>query len=82
MMLERMVEIGKKLEESCPDNDCVIYRNLYRIHTEIEEDRKNCKCESSKRALRLEQLRIERKLNDMYFHNYAVREYKKEVLKV
>jgi len=76
-------KIGRKLLEDCPQNDCVIYRNVFDRYNEMIEDLKRMETagcgESSILAVERTILSDMMKLNEMYFNNYAIQSYKKSV---
>lgn len=75
-----MAALGGALEMDCPDNDCRIYRNIYRMYIELRLDYKtgaDMFSETTKRALRKESRALGSELREMYFENFAIQEYKK-----
>lgn len=71
-------EFGKALVEDCPDNDCVIFRNVYLRYCELLADYKAILgadlglFDSTKRVLEHGIYQEECKLLDMWKTNYAV----------
>lgn len=76
MMPSFIERLGEKLKHNCPDNDCVIFKNIYVAYQEIEEDLNNVKSTYSKLALRKKRCELSMKLADMYYNNYAIKKYK------
>jgi len=68
-------DLGMKFETDCPDNDCRIYRNVFRMCRELDEQvvllsgcpRKVIESELKKNYYELE---------GMYLMNYAVKQYR------
>lgn len=74
--------IGENLEKNCPDNDCIIFRNLYHKHKKIKEDLHGCLLsEYSMHILESECRHISVELQRMTYENYAVVQYKKTLVK-
>ena len=69
-------EIGEKLRNECPDNDCRIYLNVYNMDRSVVEDLDGCLLsEHSRDILEREHRRLQRELERLALTNYAVREY-------
>lgn len=74
-------KLGEALEENCPDNDCRIFLNLYRLHKEYATDLKlNVLGINTQHVILREMHRLENDMCDLYLFNYAVRAYRKEFL--
>lgn len=69
--------LGLALMEVCPQNDCIIYRNTFRMCLELDEqiDRVDG---LSKRILERELFRYQNELFQSYLCNYAIQCYRKE----
>jgi len=79
-MTNKINELGRKLMQKCPDNDCIIFRNLYEMFQGVNDDLSGCLLsERGRHVLEKEQRRLERELEMMYRTNYAVQMYKKEI---
>ena len=72
-----VIDLGRKLMENCPDNDCVVYRNTFKMWREVTEDYFRVKNEHCKRILKCEGDRLMRELERMYISNYAVNQYRR-----
>ena len=69
-------EIGERLRNECPDNDCRIYLNVYNMERAVALDLEMCiLSEHSRTILEAEHRRLQRELEKMALTNYAVREY-------
>lgn len=68
--------LGMKLLEDCPENDCIIYRNIFKTCLELDEqiDRVTGR---AREVLNSELRREVYKLWEMFLENYAVGEYRK-----
>ena len=68
--------LGEQLEEDCPENDCTIYRNIYRMAQDF-------RCAMGKvsgyprQVLKRELRKSVTELRQMYIENYAVQKYRK-----
>lgn len=77
---EEAAALGGMLEMDCPNNDCKVYRNTYRMYIELRLDYKTGEeifSETTKRALRKEARVLGGEIEEMYFSNFAIREYRK-----
>lgn len=73
-----LYHLGKQLEKDCPENDCEIYRNIFRMAKELDESLDSlggCTAEVVQREL-CSQVR---ELRRMYFENYAIKKYREAV---
>lgn len=76
-MRNHIKEIGKKLLLECPDNDCRIFLNEYKMLEGIEDDLVGYQhSDWGKEILHRESQRLESELDNMYYTNYAVRQYR------
>lgn len=74
----KIENIGKNLLIKCPENDCVIYRNTYKMYKGICQDISGCLLsERGEAVLRQEARRLYAELTTMYYMNHAIQEYKK-----
>lgn len=76
-------KLGDALTIECPMNDCQVYRNVYRMHTEMVEDYKRISempgiSDSTLLAIHKDITRYQKELLDMYWKNYAIECYKAE----
>lgn len=73
----RVYDLGVQFEKECPGNDCRIYRNIFRMCRELDEQvellsgwpRKIVESELRKQYFELE---------GMYLMNYAVKQYRRQ----
>lgn len=73
-----LYHLGKQLEKDCPENDCEIYRNIFRMAKELDESLDSlggCTAEVVQREL----CSHVREMRRMYFENYAVKKYREVV---
>lgn len=83
-MFSMIAQIGDELLKEYPENDCIIFRNVYGIFRAVEADYKRI-IEAFPDLDESTELSITRKLNDwrkelmeMFTDNYAIQKYKKE----
>lgn len=83
-MFSMIAQIGDELLKECPENDCIIFRNVYGIFRAVEADYKRI-IEAFPDLDESTELSITRKLNDcrkelmeMFTDNYAIQKYRKE----
>ena len=83
-MFSMIAQIGDELLKDCPQNDCIIFRNVYGIFRAVEADYKRI-IEAFPDLDESTELSITRKLNDcrkelveMFTDNYAIQKYRKE----
>lgn len=70
-------KLGQRLEADCPDNDCVIYRNVFRMALELEDAMDGMDPDSHPaRTLRKELMKLVSDLRELYSKNFAVRRYR------
>ena len=69
--------LGLALERDCPDNDCRVYRNIFRTAQELDTALDGLD-ENGAPALYLRKALRERmsELKEMFMENYAVRKYR------
>lgn len=80
IMTENIYALGELLEDDCPDNDCRIYLNIFRMAKSVDElldelDPSGHPAQVLRRDLR----RGFSELKRMYLENYAVKQYKEGV---
>ncbi|WP_312938852.1 hypothetical protein [Oscillibacter sp.] len=74
----RLYELGRALEKDCPENDCILYRNIFKMSLELDDAldfNSGCAQETLKRQLRA----FQREMNQMYWENYAVTSYREQL---
>lgn len=83
-MFSAIAQIGDELLKDCPQNDCIIFRNVYGIFRAVEADYKRI-IEAFPDLDESTELSITRKMNDcrkelaeMFTDNYAIQKYRKE----
>lgn len=80
IMTENIYALGELLEDDCPDNDCRIYLNIFRMAKEV--DTLLDELDPSGHPAHVLQRDLRRGLSElkrMYAENYAVRQYKEEM---
>lgn len=75
----RALEIGTSLTKQCPENDCTIYLNIYRMRIEVLEALEAVAGGWGREVLVMEANRLARQLEHMARTNYAVRNYAAEI---
>lgn len=76
--LRALYQLGQKLEAECPENDCIVYRNTFRMAKEVDAaldqlDPGGYPALVLRRALR----KLVSVLRELYLENHAVRIYRK-----
>ena len=70
-------KLGRSLEADCPDNDCIVYRNTFRMARELDAAMDEMDPDSYPAlTLRRELLKLVTDLREMYSENYAVCKYR------
>lgn len=75
----RALEIGTSLTKQCPENDCAIFLNIYRMRIEVLEALETVPGGWGREVLVMEANRLARQLEHMARTNYAVRNYAGEI---
>ena len=76
-LVKPIYKLGRRLEKDCPDNDCVIYRNVFRMVLELEDAMDGMEPDSyPARTLRKELMKLVSDLQELYSKNFAVRRYR------
>ncbi len=76
-------KIGEALMKECPNNDCIIFRNVYGIFRAVEADYKRIieafpdLDESTELAILKKLHECRKELHEMYSGNYAIQKYRK-----
>ena len=76
-------KIGDALLKECPENDCIIFRNVYGIFRAVEADYKRIieafpdLDESTELAILKKLHECRKQLHEMYSDNYAIQKYRK-----
>jgi len=79
-LLAGQIRLGEKLKEKCPQNDCIIYKNIYEHYENLVNDCEKFKGELSAcsvSAIEEAMLKDRKELLDMYCDNYAIQQFKK-----
>lgn len=82
LLSPRALEIGASLTKQCPENDCAIYLNIYRMRIEVLEALEALEAVAGgwgREVLVMEANRLARQLEHMARTNYAVRNYAAEI---
>ncbi len=78
-MKNEILELGKKMMVECPDNDCIVYLNVYKMYCGVNDDLNGCLLsEHGRMVLTHERDKLLLELQGMYLTNYAVRQYRKD----
>lgn len=78
ILFKPLADFGEELKKECPNNDCIIYRNIYERYCEEYADYKRIReavpdlSQSTIRALECGIRSSERELHKMWSNNYAV----------
>ena len=74
-----LYQLGQKMEAECPDNDCIVYRNTFRMARELDGAIDGMDPDSYPAlTLRSELRKLLADLQEMCSENYAVRKYRGE----
>lgn len=74
--------IGEALVKNCPDNDCVIFKNLFLEHEALKNDLKQSQLSSyAKNMLESRCRKVAIELQRMTYENFAVNNFKKQLNK-
>ena len=72
-----LYQLGQKMEAECPDNDCIVYRNTFRMARELDGAIDGMDPDSYPAlTLRSELRKLLADLQEMCSENYAVRKYR------
>ena len=72
-----LYQLGQKMEAECPDNDCIVYRNTFRMARELDGAIDGIDPDSYPAlTLRSELRKLLADLQEMYSENYAVCKYR------
>lgn len=72
-----LYQLGQKMEAECPDNDCIVYRNTFRMARELDAAMDEMAPDSYPAlTLRRELRKLVTDLQEMYSENYAVCKYR------
>ena len=78
LQTKQVYAVGLALAEECPDNDCRVYLNIFNMARSLDDAIDEMGDPNSYPAIALRQdlHKKLRKLGEMYFENYAVRQFK------
>lgn len=71
----RLYSLGLALEGDCPQNDCTLYRNIFRMAQELDSTLDTLEGHAAD-ILRRELFKNYRELREMYLFNHAIQSYK------
>lgn len=73
--LEELHQFGTALLGECPENDCTIYRNVFRMAVDVDEQMGKL-TGHARETMQREYERLLRELNHLYTMNHAVKKYR------
>jgi hypothetical protein len=79
----RAKKLGEALKKECPQNDCIIYRNLYNQYSDMIGDYRNSNLNISDATISALIHAINKtgyEIEGMYRENYAIQIYKREII--
>lgn len=76
-MMQRVYDLGLALEADCPQDDCVIYLNIFRMCRELDEQI-DLVTGRAQQLLERELRKLYSELEGMLLTNYAVRKYRRK----
>jgi len=74
----RLYELGRSLERDCPENDCMIFRNVFRMAVQLD-DALDHMSGYVRDTLERELFLRQREMSQMYWKNYAVTSYREQL---
>jgi len=78
-MRKHLKDLGRALQVECPDNDCRIFLNEFKMLQGIEDDLSGCLLsEWGRKVLQMERQHLEHELDRMFYTNYAIRQYRNQ----
>ena len=76
-MRKHIKDLGMKLKIDCPDNDCRLFLNVFEMLEGVESDLTGCLLsEWGRKVLQMERRKLESELDQMFYMNYAIRNYR------
>ena len=73
--LEELHQLGTALLGECPENDCTIYRNVFRMAVDVDGQMGKL-TGHARETMQREYDRLLRELNHLYTMNHAVKKYR------
>ena len=73
--LEELHQLGTALLGECPENDCTIYRNVFRMAVDVDGQMGKL-TGHARETMQREYDRLLRELNRLYTMNHAVKKYR------
>lgn len=73
--LEELHQLGTALLGECPENDCTIYRNVFRMAVDVDGQMGKL-TGHARETMQREYERLLRELNHLYTMNHAVKKYR------
>lgn len=77
---KKVYALGLMLNEDCPENDCIIYRNIFKMALELDETIGKVG-EHAARVLRKKLIEHIKELREMYDENFAIQQFREGVQK-
>lgn len=74
--LEELHQLGTALLGECPENDCTIYRNVFRMAVDVDGQMGKL-TGHARETMQREYERLLRELNHLYTMNHAVKKYRR-----
>ncbi len=75
---QAIFELGMALRKECPNNDCIIYRNVFNMAMALD-DALDFNFDYAREVLARQLFKDQRELRTMYRDNYAVRTYREQL---
>ena len=76
----KALSLGIAMQASeIPDNDCIIFANIFRMLSDLDRDYKLVASDVARRILHYEARRLLIDLETMYVQNYAVKKFRREL---
>lgn len=77
LLPRKIFQLGLAMEAGCPENDCTVYRNIFRMARELDQALDGAQGYAAE-VLRREMGKHLRDLRRMYYINHAVKAFRKE----
>ena len=81
----KVAAVGGVLEITCPENDCIIYRNLFRQYVDLRCDYytgEDVLSETTKQLMTLHSRALGLELEKMFRFNEAVKSFRQPAMKI
>lgn len=76
LLPRKIFQLGLAMEVGCPENDCIVYRNIFRMARELDQALDGAQGYAAE-VLRREMGKHMRDLRRMYYINHAVKAFRK-----